>query len=526
MKDAEKDFYRFLGFIGKIICNIAINVVKSFFNIFCWSLHEAYKSVNKNIGYSNVLILGPGETIKSGANYGDLYDYSQTARIDELDQFTPVNTKDDVFWLGKFVNLRKNQATNTGTNIWLQKDFLLQHVLVVGQPGTGKTELLLKSANSLMRSGHLVAVDAAGFLGNRLYPCALNAGSKLCCWDLNATNNQVVWNFLEELEKFGEENDIRAIAASLFGQFDDRDKNAPFWKMYTNWLTGLIGIAVEARRKGVAFEPSELIELVVDRDKVRRILQFVPEAKQKWGTTLHSYLNNSEFSRDSQFLIDKLAPFQDSRVKAICDGKSQIFLSEAFNRSSHKYTLVIGQSLADGNFGSSLAAVMVSYIMKLMYKRMQNPGAGWTPTYMICDEARRLENIDYEELTGIGRNASAGVILMCQSMDQFSDKQLVAVQNNCRTQVFLQGVSYNSAEWMSKQIGEYQRPTISMHVKSGVVGYSPLNSNTVTSQVIKKLGTAEITTRPSSLPSTRSAIVRITSGDSRCTKPFLTDYSI
>lgn len=521
MKDIEKDFSRFLVWSFKITFNLVIYV----FKLLGVLLHELYKLINKNINSSKILILGPDEAIKIGATPGGLYDYSQTAPIDELAQFIPASIRVGDFWLGNFVNLRNNQATKTGNDICLPNNFLLQHVLVVGQSGAGKTELLMKSADSLMRSGHLIAVDAAGFLGNRLYPSALNAGSKLCCWDLNATSNQVVWNFLEELEKFGEEQDVRSIAASLFGQFDDRDKNAPFWKMYTNWLAGLIGIAVEARKKGAAFEPSELIELVVDRDKVKRIMQSVPEARQKWGATLHSYLNNTEFSRDSQFLIDKLAPFQDSRVKAICDGKSEIFLSEAINRGYQKYTLVIGQSLADGNFGSSLAAVMVSYIMKLMYKRMQNPGAGWTPTYMICDEARRLENIDYEELTGIGRNASSGVILMCQSMDQFSDRQLVAVQNNCRTQIFLQGVSYNSAEWMSKQIGEYQRPTVSMHVKSGVMGSSPFNSKTLTYQNVKKLGTAEITTRPPGLPSTRSAIVRVTSSDSRCTKPFLTDYA-
>lgn len=518
--------FQIFMFIVQLIIRLSIPIIQLFFKVLGGVGHEAYKSLNKRASYRHVLILGPGETIQPGATYGDLYDYSQTASLNELTQFTSVKARDGDFWLGKFVSLCHSNATTTKTDVWLPHDFLLQHLLIVGNIGSGKTELMLKSAESLMKSGHLVFVDAAGFLGNRLYPAALNVGSKLCCWDLNATSNKVVWNFLEELEKFGEERDIRAIAQAIYGQYDDRDQNAPFWKLHTNWLAGLIGISVEARRMGVKVEPSELVDLVVDRNKVVRILKFIPEANQKWGAILHGYLINSHFNHDSGFLLNKLTPFQDSKVKSICDGNSQIFINEALNRSSQKYTIVVGQSLADGDFGASLAAVMVSYIMKLMYRRMLNQGMGQIPTYMICDEARRLENIDYEQLTGIGRNASAGIVIMCQSMDQFSDRQLVAIQNNCKTQLFLQGVSYKSAEWMSKQIGEYPKPSIGINVKSGIVAPTPGASKTITYPMARKLGIAEITTRPPVLQGNRSALIRITSSRSQCTKPFLTDYSI
>jgi type IV secretion system protein VirD4 len=76
--------------------------------------------------------------------------------------------------------------------------------------------------------------------------------------------------------------------------------------------------------------------------------------------------------------------------------------------------------------------------MNILYRRMNKPQHSWTPTYIICDEAPRLKNLDYEELTAIGRNAKAGVVIMCQRIDQFSDKVLPAL-NNCRTQLFNAG---------------------------------------------------------------------------------------
>ncbi|MGL4499967.1 MAG: TraM recognition domain-containing protein, partial [Planktothrix sp.] len=187
-------------------------------------------------------------------------------------------------------------------------------------------------------------------------------------------------------------------------------------------------------------------------------------------------------------------------------------------------TLVIGQSLADGKFGSALAGVMLSYVMNVMYRRLRNPQHNWTPTYILCDEAPRLKNIDYEEITAIGRGAKASVFLMCQSLDQFPEKTLPAL-NNCRTQIFLQGVSYKTSDWLSQQLGEYQRRVLNMSAQ-GIVGPSPLNQRSINYERVPVLAVREISNRPlDDLPSTRSAIVRINASQTPSSKPFLTDYS-
>ncbi|MEZ2279246.1 MAG: type IV secretory system conjugative DNA transfer family protein [Microcoleus sp.] len=474
----------------------------------------------------NLLILGPGESLKPGVRYRELFDYSQTANSKEVINLAHGDGKNGDFWLGKYVTFSNSKARLT-TDVWIPSDFLHQHVLVVGPPGAGKTELLLKSAENLMQKGNLVCVDAAGFLGDRLASFARSAGSKLVCWDLSATKNQVVWNFLEELEKFGTEKEIRAIAEALYGNIDDTDPNASFWKRDIMWLTAILGVVVEARRQNlVKLDPSDLPALVMDRDAVEGLLNNLPQANAQWGSDLYSYLSlpDDRFGLDISFLQNKLSPFKDPGVRKICDGASGIFLLQDLNGTS-RHTLVVGQSLADGKFGSSLAAVMISYVMNVMYRRMKNPQHSWMPTYIICDEAPRLKNIDYEELTAIGRHAKAGVFLMCQSIDQFPEKTLPAL-NNCRTQIFLQGVSHKTADWLSKPLGEYQRQVMTMTVPGGTVGPSPDNGTNVGYERVPVLGIREISNRPlPALPSGLSAIVRVNAAQTPTTKPFLTDYS-
>ncbi len=491
-----------------------------------WIFHQTFKSVRAGTSSKNLLILGPGETLKPWVRYRELFDYSQIANSKEIINLAHGDGKNGDFWLGKYVGFRNSKARLT-TDIWIPNQFLHQHVLIVGATGAGKTELLLKSAESLMQKGNLVCVDAAGFLGDRLANFARSAGSKLVCWDLSATKNQVVWNFLEELEKFGTEKEIRAIAQALYGNFEPTDANAPFWSRDIMWLTAILGVVVEARRQNlIKLNPSDLPDLVMDRDAVRALLNNLPQANAQWGSDLYSYLSlpDDRFGLDISFLQNKLSPFKDPGVKRICDGASGIFLLQALNGTS-RHTLVVGQSLADGKFGSSLAAVMISYVMNVMYRRMKKPQHSWMPTYIICDEAPRLKNIDYEELTAIGRNAKAGVFLMCQSIDQFPEKTLPAL-NNCRTQIFLQGVSHKTADWLSKPLGEYQRQVMTMNVSGGTVGPSPFNPRNVGYERVPILGIWEISNRPlAAMPSGLSAIVRVNASQTPTTKPFLTDYS-
>jgi len=493
---------------------------------FGWSFHQGFKSIGSAVNSKNVLVLGPGESLKPGVRYREFFDYSQTAHGQEVGDLAQGSGQNGDFWLGNYITFKGSKALPK-TDMWIPNSFLHQHVLIVGATGAGKTELLLKSAQNLMRVGNLVCVDAAGFLGDRLAALANNAGSKLVCWDLSATKNQVVWNFLEELEKFGTEKEIRAIAEALYGNFNETDSNSAFWKRDIMWLTALLGVVVEARRQNlIKLDPSDLPDLVMDRDNVRNLFSCLPQAYTQWGSDLYSYLTlpDDRFGLDISFLQNKLSPFKDPKVKRICDGASSIFLLRALNGTT-RYTLVVGQSLEDGNFGSSLAGVMISYVMNVLYRRMKNPNHNWTPTYVICDEAPRLKNINYEEITAIGRNAKAGVFLMCQSLDQFPEKTLPAL-NNCRTQIFLQGVSHKTADWLSKQLGEYERQVTTMSVTNGTIGSSPFNNKNVSFERVPTLGVREISSRPLAvLPSGLSAIVRVNASRSPTTKPFLTDYS-
>lgn len=517
-----------IGVFVPILVQITGNVLKYTAKGLGWTLNQGFKGGNRLLFGKKLLILGPGESLKPGVSYNELYDYSQTANKQEASNLALGNANNGDFWLGNYVEI-SNNSCNRRLDVWLPHDYLHQHLLIVGATGAGKTEFLLKSAENLMNISNLIVVDAAGFLSARLFPMTQKTGSRLMTWDISNRNHRIVWNFLEELEKYGTEQEIRALAEALYGDINDNDQNAAFWVRDIGWLTAILGVVVSARKQNIVkIKPSELPELLVDRNGMRALLQHCfpnPYIMAQWEAKL-SYLSlpDDRFGLDISFLLNKLTPFQDRDVKAICDGKSDLYLLSSFN-GKNRHTLVIGQSLADGKFGSALAAVMIRYLMNVMYRRLRNPQHNWIPTYFICDEAARLKNLNYEELTAIGRNAKAGVVLMCQHIDQFSDKTLPAL-NNCRTQIFLQGVSHKTAEWLSQQLGEYSRQIITM-INQGVVGANPFGQRNVGFERIPILGIREITSHPyAKLRSNRSAIVRINASNSPVTKPFLTDYSV
>jgi hypothetical protein len=510
-----------LGIAGKSSANKSLNLLG-------WTGHQGCKLLlRKNY---KTLVLGPLEKLKPGINYNDLFDYSQTASKQEIHPLTQGDPQRGDFWLGRYVYMRDNQM-KIQKDVWLNNDFLCQHLLIVGATGSGKTELLLKSAENLMREGNFVVVDAAGSLPDKLEPMARASGSKLCCWDISGSKkNRVVWNFLEELAKYStSEKEVRSIAEAIYGLIDSSDPNFIFWEQQKMWLTGLIGLVVESRRQNLfpnPIEPSDLPALVMDKQGVEVMLNRLPQAAAMWGASLASYINlpDAEFSRDGGFLQKKLIPFNDSGVKAICDGASDIFLLPAIN-GKNRHTIIIGQGLADGQFASDLAAIMLSYIKNVLYRRMNNHQNNWTPTYIVCDEAKRLKNLDYEELTAIGRQAKMGVVIMCQQLDQFSDKQLVAM-SNCRTQIFLSGINDTTAKWFSNQLGEYQRQVMTMST-TGVFGPSPAAQRQSSYERVPRLGESELMSKPGTWGERRKRIatVRVNHADSPMTKVFLTDYA-
>jgi Type IV secretory system Conjugative DNA transfer len=509
-----------LGIAGKSSANKSLNLLG-------WTGHQGFKLLlRKNY---KTLVLGSLEKLKPGINYNDLFDYSQTASKQEIQPLTHGDPQQGDFWLGRYVYMRRNQM-KIQKDVWLSNDFLCQHLLIIGAPGSGKTELLLKSAANLMQGGNLVVVDAAGSLPDKLEPMARASGSKLCCWDISGgKKNRVVWNFLEELTKHSSsEKEIRAIAEAIYGpEPDQSDPNCAFWMRDIMWLTGLIGLVVESRKHNQPIEPSELPSLVMDKYKVHSMLTGLPQAMATWGANLYSYLllPDDRFALDVSFLQQKLIPFNDSDVRAICDGPSDIFLLPAIN-GKNKYTIIIGQNLADGQFGSALAAIMMSYIKNVIYRRGKNHQNNWTPTYLICDEAPRLKNLDYEQLTAIGRQYKMGVIIMCQQLDQFSDKQSVAM-SNCRTQILLSGINDKTAGWFSSQLGEYQRQVMTMNT-TGVFGPSPAAQRQSSYERVPILGTRELMSKPGTWGEQRKRIatVKVNHSDSPMTKVFLTDYAV
>lgn len=498
--------------------------LKTLFKVIGWITNEILKFSTSKLSHKDLVVLGTQDQMRPMVNYREFFDYSQLANRQEVSIF---QNAVDGFWVGQYMDFRNNKP-RVYEDIWIPQSFLQEHCLMVGLTGSGKTELLLKNISSLMQAGHIILVDATGDLAQRIQPIAQQVGSTLCYWGLDSCPQRITWNFLEQIQKQPKEQEIRAIAEAIYGNINDSDQNAAFWKRDIKWLTAIIAIAVEARRANVYnFQPSDLVSLSGDRTLIEEILNKLPHVKNQWGSDLSDYLSipDDQIGRDIGFLQTKLSPFKDTDVKQICDGKSSLDLWKSLNslRGNYHYTLVVGQSLASGKFGATLASIILRYLTNVMYRRMKNRQADWIPTYIICDEAPRLKGIDFKEFTAIGRNAKASIILMCQYIQDFGEQK--EALNNCRTQILLQGVSDDTAEWFSKQLGEYQRKVMQLSAGGFAVGTGFNTQRNITSERAPILGIKELTSRPRNLPSKRSIIIRLNSSNSPTQKPFLTDYS-
>jgi len=81
----------------KFLCYLAKKVL----SLGGWIFHQCFKSAGRSISSKNLLILGPGESLKPGVIYQELYDYSQTANSKEVINLAHGDGKNGDFWLGK-----------------------------------------------------------------------------------------------------------------------------------------------------------------------------------------------------------------------------------------------------------------------------------------------------------------------------------------------------------------------------------------------------------------------------------------
>lgn len=495
--------------------NVAMSIV---FLLFSWVsiqcqkvIKVIFKKINKFIGISpdneQVFVLGAGEFYQRSMKDTRVFDYSQTANISDMGFLISGNYQQGDFWLGRYINFRNNQAF-LDMDVWLPNQFLHQHVLIVDKTETKKAELFLTSARNLILQGNLICIDGEGLLGDRLVSLASSVGANIVFWNnTNSGKNRIVWNFLEELEKFGTEEEIRNIAITLYGtNISVRSSQDIIW------LTAILALIIEARRQKICqINPSDLPDFILDRNQTQALLSQLPEAADRWGPDLLSYLSLSdqEFARDIKFIYQRVSCFKLPEVRAICDGMSNIFFLRFLNGNSRSI-LVLGAGLIN-NKSLSIVILMMTYIINVMHRRLKNINYNWLPIYIVADAGEKAKFLKIEEMMKMGKNAKISVILLSKSIEQLTKKSGTLAQtlaHNCQTQIFLSGVSRQSANWFSKQFGKYQR-------------YSRSTKD------FPVLGISEICQRPPNLmPSNFSAIVRLNWAESPTNKPFLTDYSV
>jgi len=147
--------------------------------------------------------------------------------------------------------------------------------------------------------------------------------------------------------------------------------------------------------------------------------------------------------------------------------------------------------LHHGDMASMLSGLFVNQLLFRAYDRYTNPGG--VPLLLVLDEAAELKNrVDFKSLLSVARAAQVAAVLAVQDVTQFDDKSRSAIFGNCGTLIYLPGTTYDSAKYLSDQLGQHPVQTASTAVGPAASGWGNQRTNSWQTSMVPVLGTREI----------------------------------
>jgi hypothetical protein len=106
----------------------------------------------------------------------------------------------------------------------------------------------------------------------------------------------------------------------------------------------------------------------------------------------------------------------------------------------------------------AVGPLFINQLLFRAYGRYTAPGG--VPLLLVLDEAAELKNqIDFKSLLSVARAARVSALLAVQDVTQFDDKSRSVVFGNCGTLIHLPGATYESAKYLSAQLGQHPMQT-------------------------------------------------------------------
>ena len=346
-----------------------------------------------------------------------------------------------------------------GKKIGLPHRLRLMHTLVAGPTGEGKSSSLiipplLFDADS---SGSAVVPDAKSpELFNWVAGRWLNSGKRVFlfdCWHPDCIGiNPLIG---------ADDQDLLTIVEVLMREREDLLKEDPFFKSRTRYLLFAILKLVQSFKNKYC-NLSSLYYVVESVPTLESYIATAPDIIKKNFEDFYRLAPETKVNALTS-IRDRLDIFMDGNVRKGFS-KSEFMLDMLF-REKEPCLLIIGAPIDKKDPGTKIASLIVNLIINMAFKErrlyklaIQRGEKSFIPSdlFLYLDELRNLKITQLANLVAIARETHSHIIGSVTDLGFFRyyREDYDSLMGNFRTRIFLGGLDYNSARYVSDSLGK------------------------------------------------------------------------
>ena len=263
-----------------------------------------------------------------------------------------------------------------------------------------------------------------------------------------------------------DDNDLLTIVDVIMREREEILKEDAFFKSRTKYLLFAILKLVQSFNDEYCNIPS-VYHIVRSVDTLKNFVDAAPEVIQKLFSDFDDLYSETKVNALTS-IREKMDVFMEANVRKAFS-KSEFKLNLLF-REKEPCLLILGCPIDKKEPGTKIASLLVNLIINLAFRErrlqkqaIQRGEQSYTPNdlYLYLDELRNLKITALADLISIARETRTHVIDSVTDIMFFRyyKEDFSGLMGNHRTRIFMRGLDYDSAKYVSDSLGKHDVAT-------------------------------------------------------------------